>query len=174
MVGTHLFCLASMLANTRILLVLEDYLQMLKQMIEHTPDILFESTAFVHALRPTMAALTLVQTDVVWAALDFIRLILNHNSLEPSPNPPPKFPVYASAISQAIEKEGFELLGYILAGLIGEFPEESVPTVVTSIRSLASLWPSQLLAWLPLALQGLPAAAVPMQARSQFLVEMNR
>lgn len=155
-------------------LVLEDYLQMLKQIIENTPDVFFESSAFVRTLRPTMAALTLVQTDVVWAALELIHLILSHDSLEPLSNPPPKFPVFAAAINEAMEKEGFELLGYILAGLVGEFPEESIAKVVTSIRRLASLWPQQVLAWLPLALRGLPASAAPMQARSQFLADMNR
>jgi transportin-3 len=156
-----------------ILIVLEDYLQMLKQMIEHTPDIFFESPAFILVFQPLMAALTLVQTDVVWAALELLSQIFNHNCLEPSPNPPPKFPIFAAAISEGIEKNGFELIGYILAGLVGEFPEESLPTVVTSIRTLAALWPAQLLAWLPVALQGLPPASAPMQARSQFVAEMT-
>lgn len=147
---------------------------MLKQLIEQTPDIFFESTAFAHTLRPTMAALTLVQTDVVWAALELIHLILSHDSLEPSPTPPPKFPIFAAAINQVVEKEGFELLGYILAGLVGDFPEESVSTVVTTIRRLSALWPQQVIAWLPLALQGLPAPAAPVQARSQFLADMNK
>jgi transportin-3 len=147
---------------------------MLKQLIEQTPDIFFESPAFIHTLRPTMAALTLVQTDVVWAALELIHSILGHDSLEASSNPPPKFPVFAAAINQAIEKEGFELLGYILAGLVGDFPEESISTVVTTIRRLAALWPQQVLAWLPLTLQNLPTTAVPVQARSQFLADMNK
>jgi transportin-3 len=154
--------------------VLEDYLQMLKQLIEHTPDIFFESSAFAATFRPLLAALTVVQTDVIWASLEVIRMILTHNCLELQTSPPPKFPVYASAISQAIEKQGFNLVTCLLSGLIGQFPEECISTVVTSFRVLATLWPEQLLQWLPAALQSLPTNAAPTQALTQFMNEVTR
>lgn len=151
--------------------VLEDYLQMIKQILEHTPDIFFESPAFSVIFFPLLGALTVVQTDVIWASLEVIRTILTHNCLEPQPNPPPKFPVFATAISQAIEKNGFDLVSLLLSGIVNQFPEESISTVVTSIRVIAALWPAQLLQWLPRALQDLTSA--PAQAKTQFMEEIT-
>ncbi|KDQ63496.1 hypothetical protein JAAARDRAFT_169378 [Jaapia argillacea MUCL 33604] len=155
--------------------VLEDYLRMLLQMIEFTPDILFQSSVFPLAFRVAMAALTLVHTEIVFAALDFIRAILTHDCLSPPSNviPPPKFPLYAEAIRPVVEKEGMELVGCLLTGLVGDFPEESTSIVVTIFRMLAGLWPSQVLVWLPSVLQQLPLATAPGQAKAQFLADVN-
>ncbi|KAH9947142.1 ARM repeat-containing protein [Amylocystis lapponica] len=148
--------------------VMEDYLQMLLQMIEYAPDIFFPSFAFPIAFRAAMAALTVVHSDIIFAALDLIRNILTHDSLAPpsSVPPPPKFPIYAAAIRPVVEKEGVELTGYLLAGL-------STPIVVTIFRVVASLWQVQLLSWLPTVLQQLPTTSVPDQTKTQFLADMN-
>jgi len=98
-------------------------------------------------------------------------MILTHNCLEPQPNPPPKFPIFAAAISQAMEREGLNLLSILLIGIVNQFPEESVSTVVTSIRCIAALWPAQLAQWLPSALQDI--TSVPMQAKTQFMTEVT-
>ncbi|OBZ78618.1 Uncharacterized protein C11G11.07 [Grifola frondosa] len=97
--------------------VMEDYLQMMLQMIEFAPDVLFTSPAFAIAFRAAMAALTLIHSDIIFAALDLIRSILTHDCLAPVSNvpPPPKFPLYAAAIRPVIEKEGLELTGYLLS-----------------------------------------------------------
>ena len=62
--------------------VMEDYLQMLLQMIDFTPDVFFPSPALAVAFRAAMAALTLVHSDIVFAALDLIRTILSHECLQ--------------------------------------------------------------------------------------------
>lgn len=148
---------------------------MLLQMIDYAPDILFPSSAFAFAFQASMAALTLVQADIVFAALDFIRNVLTHDCLDPSlPSPPPKFPIYASAIRPVIEREGQTLTGYLLAGIVGDFPEESASTVIGIFRVLAALWPTQLLSWLPLVLQQLPSSAAPDQSKTDFLNDINR
>ncbi|EIN14130.1 ARM repeat-containing protein [Punctularia strigosozonata HHB-11173 SS5] len=155
--------------------VLEDYVQMLLQMVEYTPDVFFDSSAFPLAFRATTAALTLVHSDIIFASLDLLSAILTHECLLPPENtiPPPQFPVYAAAIRDVMQKEGFEFTGYILAGLVGQFPEDTVHKVVTIMRVLASLWSSQLLVWLPPVLQQLPTSNAPNQAKSQFLADIT-
>ncbi|CCL98288.1 uncharacterized protein FIBRA_00282 [Fibroporia radiculosa] len=155
--------------------VMEDYLQMSLQMLEYTPDVFFPSPAFPVAFRAAIAALTVVHSDIVFAALDFIRNIVTHDCLSPSSTtpPPPKFPVYAAAIRPVVQKEGLELTGYLLSGLVGDFPEESAPIVVTIFRVLAGLWQAELLSWLPAVLQQLPPISATDQLKAQFLADMN-
>ena len=156
--------------------MLEDYLQMLLQMVDLAPDIFFQSPAFPIAFRASMAALTLVHTDIIFASLDLFRVVLTHDCLVPSPSasPPPKFPIFASAIRTVVEKEGFEFVGYLLNGLVGDFPEDSTSVVVSIFRIIAFVWTSQLLSWLPLILQQLPTTSAPNQAKTQFLSEVTR
>jgi transportin-3 len=156
--------------------VLEDYIRMLTNMVEFAPDIFFESSTFPAAFRVALAALTLIQTDTVFASLDLIRMILTHDCLAPEPlkqPPPPKFPLYANVIRQTVEKEGFEFASLLMTGLVGDFPEEAASTVVTLFRVLASLWPSQLQQWAPVILQGIPAASAPEEAKVRFMKDLN-
>jgi transportin-3 len=156
-------------------LVLEDYVQMLLQMVDLAPDVFFQASAFPLAFRASMAALTLVHSDIIFASLDLFRIILTHDSLVPVQSPPPpKFPVYASAIRAVVDQEGFEFVGYLLSGLVGDFPEDSTSAVVSSIRALSALWSSQLLSWLPAVVEQLPTATAPKQAQTQFLTEVTR
>ncbi|KAG5650654.1 hypothetical protein H0H81_011476 [Sphagnurus paluster] len=154
--------------------VLEDYLQMLLQLVDHGPDIFFQSSAFALAFRAAMAALTVVHTDIIFAALDLFRIILTHDCLAPSTTiPPPKFPLYAAAIRAVFQEEGYELLGYLLSGLISDFPEDSTSAVVSIFRVVSVAWTSQLISWLPAILQQLPAVAAPNEAKTQFLSDVN-
>ncbi|KIJ68548.1 hypothetical protein HYDPIDRAFT_106754 [Hydnomerulius pinastri MD-312] len=153
--------------------VLEDYVQLLLQLSEMAPDVFFQSTAFPLAFRACMAALTLIHSDLVFASLDLFRKILTHDSLAVSSTQPPKFPIYATAIKAVVDKEGFEFIGYILSGLVGDFPEDSTAVVVSIFHSLARLFSSQLLTWLPPVLQQLPTSSAPNQAKQQFLVDVT-
>ncbi|KAF8507015.1 ARM repeat-containing protein [Russula emetica] len=155
--------------------VLEDYIRMLINMVEFAPDIFFESSAFPTAFRVALAALTLIHTDTVFASLDLIRMILTHDCLAPEPlkTPPPKFPLYANSIHQAVDKEGFEFASLLMTGLVGDFPEEATSIIVTLFRVLASLWPSQLQQWAPVILQSIPAASAPEEAKVRFMKDLN-
>ncbi|KAG2755573.1 ARM repeat-containing protein [Suillus brevipes Sb2] len=153
--------------------VLEDYVQLLLQLIRMAPDVFFQSSAFPLAFRATMAALTLIHSDLVFASLDLFRDILTHESLTPSSSPPPKFPIYSSAIKAVMDKEGFEFVGYMLSGLVGDFPEDSTAIVVTIFRAVALLWSTQLVAWLPPILQQLPPSSAPNQVKQQFLLDVT-
>ncbi|KAF7985269.1 hypothetical protein HWV62_6405 [Athelia sp. TMB] len=153
--------------------VLEDYIHLLLELVEHAPDVFFQSSAFPLAFRATMTALTIIHSDIIFRALDLFRIILTHDCLTPNTPQPPKFPVYAAAINGVVESEGFTFVGYLLAGLIGHFPEDSTSTVVSIFRMLAALWTAQLLAWLPPILEQLPTAAAPNQAKAQFLADVT-
>ncbi len=117
-------------------------------MVEFAPDIFFESSAFPAAFRVALAALTLK-------------------------HPPPKFPLYANAIHQAVDKEGFEFASLLMAGLVGDFPEEAASIIVTLFRVLASLWPNQLQQWATVILQGLPVTSAPEEAKVRFMKDLN-
>ncbi|TFK77186.1 ARM repeat-containing protein [Pluteus cervinus] len=154
--------------------VLEDYLHFLLPLINLSPDIFFESSAFPNAFRISMAALSLIQTDVVFASLDLFRTILEHDCLEQGHSPtPPKFLTYAAAIRSVINKEGPEFIGCILNGLAGDFPEDSTSIIVTILRSVATNWPTQLVAWLPPVLQQIRTANMTPEAKTQFLNDVN-
>ncbi|KAH9944146.1 ARM repeat-containing protein [Epithele typhae] len=154
--------------------VMEDYLHMTLQMVEFAPDVFFPSPAFAVAFRVAMAGLTLVYTDIAYAGIDLIRTVLAHECLAPATQPPPpKFPIYAQAIRPVVEQEGSTVTGYLLSGLVGDFPEESIHMVITIFRVLARLWPQQLLVWLPLATQLLPSTAAPDAVKAAFLADMT-
>jgi transportin-3 len=156
--------------------VLEDYLQMLLQLIDHAPDVFFHPSTFPLAFKASMAALTVIHADIVFAALDLFRGILTHESLTPPPivTPPLNFPAYAATIVGAIEEDGFDFVGYLLSGLIGDFPEDSTSAVISIFRAISVVWSAHLLACLPAVVQQLPAAAIPTQAKTQFLTDVNR
>jgi len=150
--------------------VLEDYIQMLLQILDHNPDIFFQNPAFENTFTVSMAALDLVHTDIVFAALDLFRSILTHDCLEANPSTaPPKFAMYAATIRPVVSKVGEAFVGYLLNGLLGHFPEESTPLVISIMRSLAMSWPTQLQSWLPPVLQQLPTSKVPIEEKSRFL-----
>lgn len=121
-----------------------------------------------------MAALTLVHSDIVFRSLDLFRIILTHDCLLPGTLQPPKFPIYAAAIHAVVNKEGFELVGYLLSGLVGDFPEDATSLVVSIFRIFAGLWTSQLLSWLPPVLEQLPTVTAPNHAKSEFMAEVTR
>jgi transportin-3 len=157
-----------------LILVLEDYIHLLLELVAHVPDIFFQSSAFPLAFRASMAALTLVHSEIIFQCLDLFRIILTHDCVISGSPQPPKFPIYATAIRTVVDKEGLVLVGYLLAGLVGDFPEDSTSTVVSIFRVLAMLWTSQLLSWLPPVLEQLPPTVAPNQAKSQFLAEVTR
>ncbi|PFH50786.1 hypothetical protein AMATHDRAFT_144313 [Amanita thiersii Skay4041] len=154
--------------------ILEDYVQMLVQLIDHAQSVLFESPAFENAFKASMAALTLVHTDIVFASLDLFQLIFSHDCLTATgATAPPKYPIFAKAIVDVVAKEGYSLTGCLLDGLVGDFPEESIPLVLAIFRSLAISWPVQLQTWLPSILEQLPPAKVPSDVKAQFMSEIT-
>lgn len=149
---------------------------MLLQLIAVSPDLLFISSSFPLAFRASMAGLTVVHTEILFATLTLFRDIFTHDSLvlAEGTSQPPNFQIYAGGIRDVFDKEGFIFVGYILNGLAGDFPEDAISYVVSIFRVIAYTWPSQLLAWLPSILEQLPTAAAPVQAKAHFLGEVTR
>lgn len=156
--------------------VMEDYIQLLLQLQDRVPDILFESPSFPVAVRVAIAALTLIHSDVIFAALDMLRAIVTHDCLDSSTTsrPSPKFTAYATAIRNVVQEEGPVLLANLLNGIVNDFPQESVSTVITIIRMLAIAFPKQLVAWLPQVLDQVPMAASFTPAKNQLLTDITK
>lgn len=154
---------------------MEDYLQLLLQILEWIPDVVFSSPAFPTAFGAAIAALTMIHSDIIFASLDFIRLTVTQDCLHTGSRPPtPSSRSHAEAIRNVVNIQGLELTGYLLAGLVGDFPQDSASAVVTIFRRLSALWPTQLLSWLPPVLEKLPATAPFDVAKKQFMVDMTR
>lgn len=136
-------------------------MQLLIQLVREVPTVFFKSPAFPVAFQVSIAALTLVSHDALLAALDLFCRILT--VLEEAAVP----------IGIAIEKDGPQLVGYLLYGMTGDFPEDSTSDVVTIFCSLAKFLPSQLLSWLPPVLEGLPLASVSGDTKTKLRGDMT-
>lgn len=149
------------------------------QMLNVRPDVFFESSLFPMVVRIAVVSLTVVHSDIIFASLDLMRSILTHDSLDPSVvnsstrNPPPKYLAYAASIRQVVNTEGPQFTSNLLAGLVNDFPEESISTVITIFRMLAVLWPQQLASWLPQVLDQLPVAASYGPAKTKLLDDVT-
>jgi len=153
---------------------MEDYVQLLTRILQQCPDILFQSSMFPLAFRAATAALNLVQTDPVLTALELFLSIFTHDCLEPVDDLPPNFVLYARAIQTAFEASGPDFLGYLLTGLVGNFPSEADPLVVSIFRSITALWPTQVITWLPSILEQIPSATVPNDMKIGFMSDISR
>ncbi|KAK0478249.1 armadillo-type protein [Armillaria novae-zelandiae] len=155
--------------------VLEDYVHLMRHILQHTPDVFFQSPAFPMVMEASMAALTVVYDSIVDVALDLFHDILTHQCLSPSPTTPsPQRAVYATAIQGVLQKEGYQLVGHLLDGLVGDFYEEMTNSVVSIFRSTAYLLPSELLSWLTPILQQIPTTKVPAEIKTEFISEITR
>lgn len=146
---------------------------MLTELIDYSPDVFFHSPAFPIAFHAAMAGLNLVQADIVFAALDVIRDVVSHECLDPVSSTP-KSVAYASSIKDVVQKDGLELTGLLLTGLTGEFPEDTVSSVIAIFRGLVGSWSTLFLSWLPVVLQQLPSVTVPATAKTKFLADITQ
>ncbi|KZT44557.1 ARM repeat-containing protein [Sistotremastrum suecicum HHB10207 ss-3] len=156
--------------------ILEDYIRLQQAIMEYCPDIFFLSPAFVIAFTASLTSLGVVYTDIIFASLDTLRDILTHECLSQkssSPTSPPKFPLYAEQIRAAFSSHGHQLVGALLTGLVGDFPEEAASSVITLLRAIAQTWPTEFTTFLPAVLDSLPLATCPLAARKQFVTSCN-
>lgn len=137
-----------------------------------TPDIFFHQNIFPSVFRASLAGLTVVHSDILFAALDLFRAIVMHNCLRPDAEGP-EHTQWATVIRGVIREQGFDLTGYLLSGMIGEFPEDAIANVVSIFRVLTTMFPQEMLQWLPNVLQQLPAVSAPNQAKNQFLLDLT-
>lgn len=143
------------------------------QVLHQTPDIYFDPLLFPLAFQANCAALTIVQSDVVCSALDTFQAIFNHQCLDPSTPNPPNFIAYANTIHNVLESQGANFIGFLLMGLIGDFPPETDSLVISIFRIVATTWPTQMLVWLPDVLQRMPPTTVPVQVKQKFIADVT-
>lgn len=156
-------------------IVVDDYLSILTPLVEQCPDILFLSQAFPTAFNILVGALTLLNTDTTFRALGIIRAILGHDSLSPAQGlqVPPKFPLYAKAIAEVIEKDGPLLVHNLFAGLMEHFAPEMMSGVITTVRILTQLWTASMQQWVQTVLEQMSVPPALEQARTQFILDFN-
>ncbi|KAG8890836.1 Nuclear import receptor [Tulasnella sp. 332] len=149
--------------------VIEDYMHFVLQMIDFFPEFVFLSPTFPACFQTILTALTLVPQDILFPALDLLRIILAHESLAPGDVPePPTYPPYASAIRQVVTENGFQLVGIVLTGLVTYFPEDTTQLVVSLFRIMAGIWPTELKAWIFPVVEQIPASSLPLPAKAQI------
>ena len=155
--------------------MVEDYIRLLLQMVEFTPDILFLSPAFTTSFGTAVTALTLVHVDACYLALDFIRIVTTHDALSSNPGVavPPKFPLYGQAIRDVFAQQGFQLIGYLFTGFVGDFDDDSTSLVITIFRTLSAIWSAEISGWLP-SVMGQLHTSIPIAVREQFLADYNK
>jgi len=152
--------------------VIQDYIQLLLQLVDITPDIFFHQNIFPSVFRASLAGLTVVHSDIVFATLDLFRAIVVHECLNPDAQGL-GHTQWATVIRGVIREQGFDLTGYLLSGMIGDFPEDAIANVVSIFRVLTTMFPQEMLQWLPSVLQQLPAVSAPNQAKNQFLLDLT-
>lgn len=145
-------------------------------MFDVIPDVLFLSSQFSTSFAASIAGLALVQPEVNLVSLDFIQTIISHDCLnapQPGVVPPPNFVLYAQVIQDTFSRQGMQLLGFLLSGLISAFDEDSCPIVITIFRIIGKNWPTELVTWLPSVVQQLPSS-IPANVREQFVNDVTR
>jgi len=154
-------------------------MQLLLQVYDYMPETLILSPSFPPIFQTILTALTLVQVDINYPALDLLRRILAHDSLINPPGTPSagqsnQNTMFATAIRQSMAEQGFQLVGLVLTGLVTYFVEDTNSLVITIFRILADLWPNELATWLPPVLEQIPTATLSLPAKSQFLSDFGR
>ncbi|KXN83654.1 hypothetical protein AN958_01220 [Leucoagaricus sp. SymC.cos] len=152
--------------------VLQDYIQMLLPMIDITPEIFFSHNIFPSVFGASLAGLTVVHSDIIFATLELFRSIVMHDCLQPGAQGE-DYAQWATVIRGVVREQGYALTGYLLSGMIGDFPDDAVTNVVSIFRVLTIMFPDKMLEWLPDVLQQLPTASAPAAAKSQFLVDLT-
>lgn len=152
---------------------MDDYIQLSGQVLHQTPDIYFEPSLFPLAFQATSAAFTLVQSEVVYGALELFQDIFSHQCLDLTTPNPPEFIGYANTIYQVLDNQGANFIGALLMGLVGDFPSEADSHVISIFRVVATTWPTQMLAWLPDVLRRMPSTVVPDTVKQKFLADVT-
>lgn len=169
--------------------VLDDYVHTSSAVIMTMPSRMLLSSVFLDAYRVALSALHVYQTNVVNAALDFLREVVGHDSLAiPPPGTPnrnsdglPTGPSYSDAhrqemaqyalsIRTVVEEQGSPTVTSLLQGMVTTFDPESIPTVMVIFRVLAVNFDGEKLkAWIQVATENLATSNVSLIEKQKFL-----
>ncbi|CUA72435.1 Transportin-3 [Mus musculus] [Rhizoctonia solani] len=154
--------------------VLEDYTALAMIMLQYTPDLLLLSSVFPITIQVLLACLSLVQPEAIDAGVDFAYALLGHDALNTAnASPPPNFPLYATAIRNAVGPHGAQLVSVLVNGLSGIYPEDVASPVVSVIMELAKIWPNEFAMWITTAVELLPTSSVHPSVKSTLLSDIS-
>lgn len=143
-------------------------------MLQYTPDLLLLSPAFPTTIQVLLACLSLVQPDAIYVGVDFAANLLEHDALDPAnQTPPPNFPLYATAIRNAVGPHGPQLVSVLLSGLAGSYPEDVTSTAVRVIGELVKIWPNEAGMWITAAVELLPTSSVHPTVKATLLSDVS-
>jgi transportin-3 len=165
--------LKSLCAYAKPNAVLQDYIQLLLQIVDVTPEIFFNHNIFPAVFGASLAGLTVVHSDIIFATLDLFRAIMMNDCLRPEAQGE-EYTQWATVIRGVVREQGYALTGYLLSGMIGDFPDDAIANVVSILRVVTTMFSDKMLEWLPDVLQQLPATSAPAAAKSQFLADLTR
>ncbi|EJD55376.1 ARM repeat-containing protein [Auricularia subglabra TFB-10046 SS5] len=154
--------------------VLEDYINMMLQLSDHAPDVLFTLPGLSAGVQAAVELLGSTRSDDgLCNALFVLRAAVVHDSLRPSPGAPPKWAEYGAAIRAAFADQHARVLRQLLTGVVEDFPHDSLHTVATILRAMAGVWPAELAACLPAAVEAIPPKLVAPAAKTTFLNQVS-
>lgn len=136
------------------------------------PEIFFDQNIFPSVFGASLAGLTVIHDDTVFATLDLFRTIVTHDCLRDEVTEP-EYTKWATLIRGVVRNQGYQLTGYLLSGMIGDFPEDAIQNVVSIFRVITTMFPEEMLQWLSGVLGELPGVSAPNQAKSQFLMDLT-
>ncbi|KAK0549283.1 Nuclear import receptor [Tilletia horrida] len=177
--------------------VVEDYVHTCAAVAGNCPKLLYLSPVFPEAFRIALSALTVLRPELVDTALTFIREVVGHDALSIVPNnslpgtpltlvyagapgttdepgssleaTPQQLAMFANNIRSVIQEQGLQLCTLTLNGLTSDFGDNCLPLAVSVIRVLSSLFPAEMMAWIPTATATLPARSVSATEQQQFV-----
>ncbi|XP_006454694.1 hypothetical protein AGABI2DRAFT_182668 [Agaricus bisporus var. bisporus H97] len=152
--------------------VVQDFVQLLLQLVDIVPEIFFDQNIFPSVFGASLAGLTVIHDDTVFATLDLFRTIVTHDCLRDEVTEP-EYTKWATLIRGVVRNQGYQLTGYLLSGMIGDFPEDAIQNVVSIFRVITTMFPEEMLQWLSGVLGELPGVSAPNQAKSQFLMDLT-
>jgi hypothetical protein len=149
-------------------LVVGDFIQLSQAMIDYAPETLMSSPGLETAFLNCLVAMKLVHTDIIVSALDFLFVVLKLT------RPQDHQSSYTLRVNEIFTVHGFQLLNQLLEGMLGNFHEESLSTVIALFRCIAEQWPSELSGWLPSLMDALPGNSCSQQLKSKFIADCTR
>lgn len=169
--------------------VLDDYINTCLATLHTAPSMLLLSPQFPQVFRAALAALTLLKTEIVANALEFVLGIVGHDALMmPVTASQPGTPLaathaqgadgtpsvedmasFAAAIRHVVGQQGFQLASVLLNGLVTQFSPEVMPVVNTTLKVLSSGFAAEMAAWVPGIVEQLPTNNVPDKDKVTFV-----
>jgi len=149
--------------------VVEDYVQLSRAMADFSPEIFYSASGLNTAVSMCIVGLKMIHTDIIFASLDLLDIVFR-------PVKSPKGPDSGqnAYVDAAFSTFGFQVLGNLLDGLIGNLPEETLSTVIAIFRCAAERWSTEFVNWLPNLMQGLNGYSCTEEIRLKFMNECIR